>query len=201
MNRSTSVLALLILSSLNVQSQSQSPQPSVNEQANPQQATPSPVSGDGKEAKIDPAKEANIRQLLEVTKSRELAIQVMLESETRVKNSFSNSLPPGEYREKLVSLFFTRLNSKIDSQHLTDLIVPIYDKYLTEDEIKGLIQFYESPLGQKAVSVLPKVVAESQQAGQMWGRELGRQTMLEVLAEHPDLEEALKAAGKKSKPE
>jgi hypothetical protein len=45
--------------------------------------------------------------------------------------------------------------------------------------------------------VLPKLSSELRDAGRKWGQDLGRQSMAEVLAEHPDLamemEEARKA--------
>lgn len=47
---------------------------------------------------------------------------------------------------------------------------PIYHKYLTLEETKGLVQFYKTPLGQKAISVLPQMTREGLAAGQEWGQ-------------------------------
>jgi len=108
----------------------------------------------------------------------------------------TGALPPGEYRDKLVDLFFEKFRSKRDPDQLLALIVPIYGKYFSDDDIKQLIRMYETPIGQKMLSLLPKVVAESQVTGKAWGEEIGRQCMLEVLAEHPDLQAALQNAKK-----
>jgi len=51
--------------------------------------------------------------------------------------------------------------------------VPIYDKYFTLSEIDGLISFYESDLGKKAVRVMPQVTEECMLAGEKWGESLG----------------------------
>jgi hypothetical protein len=51
---------------------------------------------------------------------------------------------------------------------------PIYHKYLTLDETKGLIQFYKTPLGKKAISVMPKMTQEGMAAGQIWGQSMGQ---------------------------
>jgi hypothetical protein len=60
---------------------------------------------------------------------------------------------------------------------------------------------YETLLvGQKLLKELPAVTAELQQAGSAWGEDVGKQTMMDVLAEHPDLAKALEAASKQSKP-
>ncbi len=145
---------------------------------------------------IDPAKEADIRHLLEVTGARSLASQTMANMENSIKPMMTNALPPGEYRAKLIDLFFTKFQAKLDTQHLVDLAVPIYDRYLSDDDIKGLTQFYQTPLGQKTLTVLPKLLGECQEAGRKWGSGVGRQAMLEVLAEHPELEKAMEDAQK-----
>lgn len=142
------------------------------------------------------AKQDDIRKLLQVTGAGNLATQTMTEMEKSMRPLITNALPPGDYRAKLVDLFFDKFHSKMDVNTLTELIVPIYDKYLSDDDVKGLIQLYQTPMGQKLITVLPKVAAESQQAGEKWGQELGRQCMMEVLAEHPEIRQQIEAAQK-----
>ena|SRR5215469_2570864 len=142
------------------------------------------------------AKKADIRHLLEITGAANLASQSMDEMEKTMRPLITGALPPGEYRDKLVDLFFEKFRSKRDPDQLLALIVPIYGKYFSDDDIKQLIRMYETPIGQKMLSLLPKVVAESQVTGKAWGEEIGRQCMLEVLAEHPDLQAALQNAKK-----
>ncbi len=190
---------LLLLGSLPAQTQSRSQQPSAKQQISQQQTGPAPTPSAG-QLKIDPAKEADIRLLLDLTGATALMTQTMDRMEKSIKPLMANSLPPGEYRQKLIDLFFVKFHSKVDTPHLLDLAVPIYDKYLSHEEIKGLIQFYRTPLGQKAISVLPKVSGELGEEGKKWGEGIGRQSMLEVLAEHPDLAEALAAAKKANQP-
>jgi hypothetical protein len=142
------------------------------------------------------AKLADIRQLLQITGAPNLANQSLDGLDKSMRSIVSDSLPPGEYREKLVSLFMEKFRSKWNTDQLMDLMIPIYDKYYSDDEIKALIQIYQTPVGQKMLSVLPKVMAESQQAGMTWGQNLGRQCMQEVLAEHPELAQAAGQAAK-----
>jgi hypothetical protein len=119
---------------------------------------------------------------------------------TTIKPLMTQALPAGDYRDKLVDLFFVKFQSKADTQQLLDQIVPLYDKYLSDQEIKDLIQFYRSPLGQKTTQVMPTLTAEAQEVGRKWGEALGRQSMLEVLAEHPELEKAMEDARKPADP-
>jgi uncharacterized protein len=146
--------------------------------------------------KIDPAKEADIRRLLEVAGSKATALQMMTEMEKNIRPLLTNSFPPGEYREKLIELFFEKFHSKAESEKLLDIAVPVYDKYLSDDDVKGLIQFYSTPLGQKTLNTMPRLMSECMQAGQKWGEQLGRESMMEVLTEHPELKQALEQSQK-----
>lgn len=159
-------------------------------------AQPSAMKAPQEQPSIDPAKVADIRKLLDLSGTKGIMNQMMDTMGQNIKPLMTNSLPPGEYREKLVDLFYARFREKADVGQLLDKAVVAYDKYFSHEEIKGLIEFYRTPLGQKTVSVLPKVTAEMAEIGRKWGEELGRQSMLEVLAEHPDLAQALEAASK-----
>ena len=165
--------------------------------ATAQKATPSPTEGTEK-SKIDPAKEADIRHLLDVVGTKALVMQMMNTSLQNVKPLLISALPAGDYREKLVDLFFQRFQTRADPQHLINLAISSYDKHFSDEEIKGLLTFYETPLGQKAVHVMPQLVNELQQAGKSWGEDLGKQCMQEVLAEHPEMLQAMQAARKAS---
>lgn len=152
-------------------------------------------------AKIDPVKEADIRRLIDVSGMRTSVTEVMGKMEKDMRPVLSNSLPPGDYREKLLDLFFVKFNEKFDMEKLIDLAVPVYDKYFSDDEIKELAKYYETPIGQKAKSVLPKVMSELQEAGKQSGEKIGRESILEVLDEHPDLKQALEEAAKARQPQ
>jgi hypothetical protein len=188
------VLCLFSLSVLPIQAQSH-PQTPSGQQTSQQQAAPAGQS------KIDSAKEADIRRLLDLTGVKSLVVQTMDGMQQSIKPMLANSLPPGEYRAKLIDLFFEKFRSKAGTQHLLDMVVPTYDKYFSHEEIKGLLKFYETPLGQKAISVLPQMMGEMQEEGRKWGENLGRESMIEVLAEHPDLRQALEAAQKGAQPQ
>ena len=56
---------------------------------------------------------------------------------------------------------------------LTELIIGLYHKHFTGDEIKEMIRCYSTPLGKKTIAVMPVLMSESLQAGQQWGQSLG----------------------------
>lgn len=149
-------------------------------------------------SKIDPAKEADIRKLLDLVGTRQVAVRTLDQMSNTIRPVLENSMPPGEYRGKLIDLFFAKFKSKADAQHIVDLAVPIYDKHFSREEIEGLMQFYQTPLGHKTLTELPSLLSELRDAGEKWGQVLGRESMEEVLAEHPEMKEALQAASKQS---
>lgn len=150
----------------------------------------------GEQEKIDPTKEADIRHLQEVMGGDQLAAQVMEELVKNMKPTLSRILPPGDYRDKLIDLFIEKFRSKLDPHQLMEIGVPLYDKYFSDEEIKGLTTFYATPLGKKTLTVLPKLAGEANAAGSKLGEEIGRQSMIEVLNEHPELKKAIEEAGK-----
>ncbi len=62
---------------------------------------------------------------------------------------------------------------KTSIDELTDMLIPVYSKHLTLDDLKGIIQFYESPAGKKLASKNPLIVQESMVIGQEWGYKIG----------------------------
>ena len=61
--------------------------------------------------------------------------------------------------------------------------------------------FYETALGQKAIGLMPNISVELQTEGTKLGETIGRDAMLKVLADHPDLKTALEDAEKSAHPQ
>lgn len=181
---------ILLLGSLALAQGSQATAPPARE-ATAQTATPS-------QPKTDSAKEADIRKLMQVTGAQKLTTQMLAGMETSLKPSLANPLPPGEYRAQLVDLFLDKFRAKV-SVAAVDASVPVYDKYFSDEEIRQMIAFYETPIGKKTVSVLPQLMTEAMAASQEMAGQLSRDCMAEVLAERPDLKQAMEQAGKSQK--
>ena len=179
-------VCFFFLGALSVHAQDQAA-PSPAPQAAAQDAAPA-------QNPVDPVKAADIQRLLEVVGTKSLMQQTMTAMEASIRPNLEKSLPPGEYRSKLIDLFFERFNSQLKIQDLLDMATAAYDKYLSDDDVKGLIQFYQTPLGQKTLAVLPKLTLELQTEAMQKGEQLGRHSMIEVLSEHPDLAKALQDA-------
>jgi hypothetical protein len=106
-----------------------------------------------------------------------------------------DSLPPGEYRAKLIDLFLEKFGSRFTKEIIVPMVISVYAKRFSEEDLKQLIAFYESPLGRKASSVLRDLDAESQKLHGP-SEKLLQDCMEQVLAEHPDLKQAMEDADK-----
>lgn len=66
---------------------------------------------------------------------------------------------------------------------LVDRMVPLYAGAFTHQEIREILAFYQSPVGKKAVAMLPQLMHEGQKIGQGLAREVA-----------PELNRRIKAA-------
>ena len=79
--------------------------------------------------------------------------------------------------------FWSDFMKEVHTDELIDLIVLVYDRNLTEGDVKELIRFYETPTGKKFVSVLPEITQESMSVGEKWGRDLAMRVMTKLQAQ------------------
>ena len=154
-------------------------------------AAPEQAASGNSAPSVDPAKEAAVRKMFEVMGMTKMMQQVLSGMSSNMKPMLMSSLPPGEYREKLADLFLQKFQSKLRVEQLMDLAVPIYAKYFSKEELEGLMRFYQTTLGQKTLSFLPQAMVEMQTESMKLGEKVGREAMVEVLDEHPDLKKAL----------
>jgi len=61
---------------------------------------------------------------------------------------------------------------KSATEDMLNLLLPVYQKHLTEDDLIAAIAFYDSSSGRKFAAKTPLIIKESMQLGQEWGRKL-----------------------------
>ena len=118
-------------------------------------------------AEADAAKRADIRKLLVLTGSAQIGAQVM----TQMMTSMKQAMPQVPER------FWADFQKEVRPEELGELIVPIYDKHLSHDDVKNLIRFYETPTGRHFIAEMPGITQESIVAGQAWGQDIGKRVM------------------------
>jgi hypothetical protein len=112
-------------------------------------------------------KQAIIRRILEVTNAAELML-VAMETALPAQRASTPGVP-AVFGERFAA------RARAERHTLVDSIVPVDDKAFTTEELKQLLQFYESPIGKRFVAVSPELARESMLAGQRWGMVLGQE--------------------------
>jgi len=136
---------------------------------------------------VDPAKEQDIRNLLELTGSKDLVMQVIDASLGQIRANFAQALPQNERGRKFADAFAEKFRTKLNADTFVDRVVPIYDKYFSDEDIQGLLKFYGTPLGQRAIKALPQITRESQAIGFELGKKAASDTIEELKNEYPDI--------------
>jgi uncharacterized protein len=160
-------------------------QPAGDKAARPAQPQ-SPPKSSGPYSKVDPAKEADIRELMDVTGAKDLGQQIMSAGIEQFRASVTDSQPDNARAKQFADAFAARFERNFDPHSLTETVIPIYDKHLSREDLRELLAYYQSPFGQRMLKVLPQVARESQVAGFTLGQKAAQQTMEELKTEYPE---------------
>jgi hypothetical protein len=126
---------------------------------------------DGKHA--DSPKEKDIRHLLQLTGAAQMGAQVM----RQLLDTFKTTMP------NVPASFWPELQNELNADELVEKVIPVYDKQLSQAEIRDLLKFYESPTGKKLIKVTPAITQESMEIGKIWGREMSEKVMRKLEAQ------------------
>ena len=125
-------------------------------------AAASPLSGqDQRQTQVPAEKAAAARRLIELTGASDIVVATF-RANLQAQKQAMPQVPEVFWQE-----FEKRLVADLD--RFVELIIPIYDRYFTTEQLNELIAFYETPIGRHTVQVLPRIAEESAAAGQEWG--------------------------------
>jgi len=174
--------ALVLVAALaygHASSQSAAPQPGLSAPpAAPAAATP--------DAKVDPEKEKAIKQLMELTGSSKDGDNMTTLLTNQVKKVASGGMN-GDRLQKFVDDFSSKLNTKSPANQVMDAEVAIYAQNFTIEDLHGMIQFYQSPVGQHVMKALPTVLQQTQQQGYTIERAAAFSTLKEMTGDYPEI--------------
>ena len=120
------------------------------------------VQAQNNDREIDPAKRASIVELLEVTNSTEQAEMVITKYREILGSMYSNI--PDEWWDEVMA--------DMVSSSFQEMLIPIYDRHMTHEEIKGVIELFNTPAGKRYIEVMPAITVESMEVGAQWGQDL-----------------------------
>src|ERR1700727_2321488 len=140
--------------------------------------------------KLDPAKETAIRHLMDITETSKMGDNLNAAITRQVHEVMGKAIPQDQL-PKFMETFSQKFAVAAPSSAVTDSMVPVYAKNFTMEDIQGLIKFYESPLGQQVVKVMPGVVQQSQTAGAAIDQKAAISTLRSMSTDYPQLKQML----------
>jgi uncharacterized protein len=115
-------------------------------------------------------KKALVKELMQSMNSASLADQILGSMIDYYKKQGS-SIP---------DTFWEEMAKEINGTELTNLIIPVYEKYYTEEDLKKLILFYNSEVGKKTIQLMPLIMQESMIIGRDWGLKLSEKVQAKL---------------------
>ena len=166
------------------------------------QAAPQAVSGTRSNelaaGPIDKAKEADIRSLLELVGARDQVRDSMTRAAEQYREKLLETVPNNQQGQAFVNAAISSYEKKFDVEAVTQQLISVYDKHYSDEEIKGLLQFYGSPLGQKVAVESPKIGREIQESIRLSAGKAAKEALQEAKQENPGVGQnaGLGASGK-----
>jgi hypothetical protein len=118
-------------------------------------------------------KEQNIRKLLVLTDARGI-FKRSIEMQIDMVKATSRDVP---------ARFWDEVLKEVDPDKFVELIIPVYDKHFSNEELESLIIFYQTPLGKKLLAELPQVMTESAAVGEKYGQEVANRVVKRMQAD------------------
>jgi hypothetical protein len=136
---------------------------------------------------IDPAKEADIRSLMELVGARDLVQDGVNTAIEQSREKLLATVPNSDKGQAFVNAFAASYQKRFDVDQVTNQLEALYDKHFTDDEIKSLLQFYGSPLGQKVAAEMPKINRETQAAIRAANTKAAKDALAELRQQNPEI--------------
>jgi len=115
-------------------------------------------------AEISREKEKEIRNLLEVTG----AVKAVSGMKTQMIAQFRTT-----FRDVPES-FWDEFAKELDADKLINLMLPVWDKHFSLEDLRSANTFYATPAGKRLAEKTPVVTSEAFEIGRIWGEEKGK---------------------------
>ena len=115
----------------------------------------------------EPATSKSIRYLMAISDADQMPAMIV----QQLRPALEHVLPDASDR------FWEKFQADVDTQGIEQQVIEIYQKHLTEKDVKNLIAFYSTPTGRKIIRIQPAITQESMVLGRAWGKALAQQAI------------------------
>lgn len=118
-------------------------------------------------AYAEPASSESVKRLLQNTGAAEIGTQIFNQMLPVMKSTIPAA--PESFWDEVVA--------EMNVEEIIDLVVPIYQRHLSQEDVDAVADFYASPAGQRFLEAQPAILQESMAVGSAWGEEITRRIM------------------------
>jgi TonB family protein len=139
---------------------------------------------------IDPQLKADILHLFDAMHLKARETEAAHAMFGIMRPSILASLPPTPNREKIADAYGEKFLAVITSEESMDRYAALYAKHLSDDDVKALTAFYETPAGQHYNDAAGQIESEGAQIGAQLARENLANIYKGLCADFPELKGA-----------
>jgi uncharacterized protein len=139
----------------------------------------------------DREKMENIQRLMKVIEVEKLQKAMLDQMLLALKPMMAQAPAADEQLRRKLERFSELMSEEFKKLDFMSINIDLYNQYFTNDEIKGLIQFYESPVGKKAIQVLPEITQKGMKRGMELGSTVAPKAIARWLEEYPEMKSLL----------
>lgn len=140
------------------------------------------------EPPVDPQFKQDAMMLLDAMDYRTTAAKAVEASFEANRSAVETQFPDTPNKEKIIDEYRDKLVGLVQSQEFVDKVVAVYAKYLSDDDVKNLMQFYQSPSGKHFSDAQTGLMNDLGQAGVQLGREKILGILTDICNEYPELQ-------------
>ena len=134
----------------------------------------------GRADQLDPVAVAKAKEMLAVSRQLQTLDAILVPISQSMEGLLERANPGREkdVREFMLKYYLPEIHKRLPE--LRDLMAAIWARYFTAAELDQLIAFYKSDIGQKVVSLQPRLFQDGMQLGTDWGERIGREALLKM---------------------
>ena len=132
-------------------------------------------------AAVDPGALDAAQELIRVTGMTALMDQMVTSMRGSIIENVkrqSPKVPPGDIEKMMDEVLLPEFRARLPE--LTNAVATVYAQNFAASELRELIAFYGTPLGQKSLRLTPQIMQQGAALGQIWGRKVAE----DAIAKH-----------------
>ena len=112
-------------------------------------------------------------------KTNDIRKLILLTGGAKIMDQMFNAMA-ANFKDPKAQQAFQEFRKEFDPNQIYEIMIPAYDKFLSADDVKEVLRFYQSPAGQRLLDSQPKIMAEAMPRIMQWSQEVTARVMQKI---------------------